>query len=485
MGDASQMSEMSGMSSASSTSSVHDDGASSNKKVYIYGGVVLLLVLAIAAVLFGNKVLREGEGPGGAGGGGGGKEKTEDIDYPPIPSAPSAPPPAASAPTTLTTSITTTTTLKPALPVKLLVCSATSKPYPDDGICDFMLHRTETATGPLADPLVAAISGFASVATAMKKTQCGLEITETSISDTITQLGTTSGSTAMTKLWPQNVRSYAFFDADLSVKTTDTYVNQIINLLKEIYKLQASIMRKGGAVPTVFGFLFLGAAPLYMNSTDPSNIVKTTLERMISETKPDAVLFRTSYLRSYDNAPPTCRSTGPSIWNQATVPDQPTFVESLQLRRDVALPGNTSQMLSLMLTGRFVTYGSSLSTASVELGSSLVCVESGTWNGWPSLACPGGPQYKLHEQSKHYDPVRITHFGQTSLKSLTAYDDKDDIKKKMCKSKVEHGFDGGWVVFDVSADDTNKYCNDMKYTDQFPFLHYVREYMDQDFKTCP
>ncbi|XP_064475408.1 uncharacterized protein LOC135389274 [Ornithodoros turicata] len=395
-------------------------------------------------------------------------------------------------PSKSTPSPKSTTTRKPtkqALPSKVLLCTSAATRHPPDGICDFLLYSPSILTSLTTsgtDERDALLSAFIEHVEDFQHTKAGLDIQELHRSKVSKHMGSRSSEIFLRDLWRDQVRHFGVLDFELTTSTRDSVIHTVIKMLKEIDTLQKSFR----GPREEFGYYFLGVAVLYKKLPDTDEIMKAHFQLMISEAKPDAVVFRTTYLRRLkDDA--LCRSTGPSLWAHATMIDQPTFVETLEFRKTVDVPRNITQLLSLTPSGRWTKYNITqqipfdMLTEAPDLGDNRTCVESVNDDKF-AYVCRDGSKYgQFHTSFKDVlDKQRITRILRGSTTSVLSYDDKFTVLAKMCKAQKEFGFFGGWLVFSAHKDDVLNSCKDTTYTDGYAFLHYVKDYMRRQLREC-
>ncbi|XP_064473751.1 uncharacterized protein LOC135388255 [Ornithodoros turicata] len=303
------------------------------------------------------------------------------------------------------------------------------------------------------------------------RTQLGFDVMWSEHSSTANRLLTPEGHAAMLQYFKEGLRHYGTLDTEIESNTGVSYLTDIISLLQELRSVQREATN-GTNIPC---FLFYGAALLYHENFDAKMVA--AFNKVITSTQPDIVLFQTTYFANYPDSP-KCRVTGASLWDEAVVGEQPTFVGALKFRENITLPSRTVEMLSLTVCGR-LSYNAHKSLSA--MGDQ--CTMGFNLDAY-SRVCPGG-RYTADFGENFLDAGRSVMWKKRKDKlEWHVFDNRQTVMTKACKSKMNFGFRGGWVVFNVECSDVGKICSDPLYTDGFAFVHTVKEAMRTDFNSC-
>ncbi|XP_064473487.1 uncharacterized protein LOC135388096 [Ornithodoros turicata] len=377
-------------------------------------------------------------------------------------------------------------TVKHPLPSQPLICTvshARLDPIPTsvpDGLCLFLMYRP--ARTPFTAPPDAVLTRFTALASKLSKTRCGIDIAQEIRQNAIGQLA--SSMSATTDLYKKKVYDYSALDFDITVAMSDADVTQFIGFLKNFSSIQDYNRR---TITGPFGYIFVGVSPIGRDSGDT---FKDRVQRIINEVKPDAILFLTTYLRT-DITKYNCRVSAPSMWTDATMPDQPTFVKALELRNRLTIPANVAQLLSLTAHGRWAQFGPNQIPAKSDRGKPIsfddnrICIatEASDIVGY-TCANSGSENYSTYHDDRYVgnqdlcDEKRLSRIIRSSWPEWTGgYDSVRLMRLKMCMAYRDYGFRGGWVMFDLQLSDVSGYC----FVDGIPygFIRAVKGYAYQ------
>ncbi|XP_064473073.1 uncharacterized protein LOC135387843 isoform X2 [Ornithodoros turicata] len=218
-----------------------------------------------------------------------------------------------------TTTPTTTTTVKPPLDSKLIVSTVSQSrdvsPIPSSvpgNLCHFLM------CGPITAPFMttpdARLNKSTALVSTLLTTRFGIDIKRGTQSQVISQLNTATGM-GTTTTHGKNVFHYSCLDFDIRVNTSSADVNQFIQFLKKISKVQFD---NEGNLRTL-GYVFAGVSPI---GSDSGNM-RDHVQRIINEARPDGILFLTTYVKTKTSG---FRAAVPSAWTMPTISDRPTFI---------------------------------------------------------------------------------------------------------------------------------------------------------------
>ncbi|XP_064476095.1 uncharacterized protein LOC135389997 isoform X2 [Ornithodoros turicata] len=308
------------------------------------------------------------------------------------------------------------------------------------------------------------------------RTRFGLDIFDPRIKDddgiheTAGQLSTPAGRTSFETFFKSGFVDFGILGAIVSHNTPDQYIDDISDALAALRAVQAD-----AANGTETGYIFLGVAPLYGGNYGDDSVLISKFHNMIRKVTPDIVLFRTTayYDRFQLN---DCKVTAPSLWDKAPLSTQPTFVDSLRFQSMVSLPRTTKRMLSFSLSKR-LNSGSDTS----DIGSG--CVSAYDIPPYEIL-CNGS--YLLGEvEPEEVDKERsVAYQRRKDGSKVLYYDTADTTMQKMCKATANHGFRGGWVLFDLDYGGVMS-CTGVEKSDGFALVHAVEANMRKEFESCP
>ncbi|XP_064476065.1 mucin-2-like [Ornithodoros turicata] len=386
---------------------------------------------------------------------------------------------------TTTSTTTTTTTTKTPLDPQLMVCTSSSVTSTvPDGLCHFYMYRPSYA------PFKISTLKFE-----FSTTRFGIDIEQEVRSDAMKQLDTPSGMTSIRDLYRNGTLHFSVLDFDITTKTSNAEVDQLIKFLKTISKVQFD-EREGRN----FGYLFVGVSPI---GSDSGNTIRDHVQRIIEEARPDGILFLTTYVRLKSQGS-ECFIAAPSVWTvpTGTAPRQPTFVTSLDLRRTLQIPKTTIQLLSLTphTRGTYMTLDiyhppsfDSNTACNVSLSEDMHQysevidhavhdVEASANEGKFCIYGEYHDDYLKTTGRDICDHVRLSRGVAYNKKWYEGYDDVKLMKLKMCKAYREYGYQGGWVMFDIYRDDVKKICFEPNGT--YGFTSAVKKYMYERRSSC-
>ncbi|XP_064473754.1 uncharacterized protein LOC135388256 isoform X2 [Ornithodoros turicata] len=314
---------------------------------------------------------------------------------------------------------------------------------------------------------------FRRVTGAFKRTLLGLDVVWSDHSSTTNKLSTTDGRAAMLQYFKEGFRNFGTLDTEIESNTGDSYLTDIISLLQGLRSVQMEAPNRTN-MPC---FLFYGVALLYQGAKDFDAKMVAAFNKVLTNTQPDIVLFRTTYLTN-NHYSHKCRVTGTSVWDEAVVGDQPTFVGALKFRENITLPSRTREMLSFTVCGRLSHHRNQTLS-----GMGAQCKMGINIDSYPRV-CPGA-HYTKDYGEEFLDTGRLVAYRKSNDgHTWHVYDNRQTIMAKACMSKMNFGFRGGWVVFNVECSDLGKLCGHPLSKDVFAFVHTVKHAMRTSFNSC-
>ncbi|XP_064473755.1 uncharacterized protein LOC135388258 [Ornithodoros turicata] len=292
------------------------------------------------------------------------------------------------------------------------------------------------------------------------------------ISTSATQLSTPDGRATFTTFFNSGLKDFGILGCVLSRNTTDQYIDDVSNVLTALRAVQIDASSGKEA-----GYIFLGVAPLYEGDYSNDSVLTSKFHSMIRNVTPDIVLFRTTaYYPSFGFT--DCKVTAASLWDKAPLSTQPTFVDSLTFQNKVSLPKTTKRMLSFSISKRI----NSVISGSSDVGSK--CTSAGDIQPYEIL-CNGSYNSRYEFEAEEMDKERLVAYQRRKDQlKVVYYDSEDTITQKMCKAAVDHGFRGGWVLFDMDCGGAVE-CTGKEDSDGFALVRAVEANMNKEFDSCP
>ncbi|XP_064465064.1 uncharacterized protein LOC135376477 isoform X3 [Ornithodoros turicata] len=332
---------------------------------------------------------------------------------------------------------TTKVTRKP-LSQRPLLCSykrdmKPDYPYPPDGLCDFLFHTfgvlpegfNYNEYEEITDDDKALLAKFKEEAMKSKTTEFGIDMYDHFENATIITLSTDEGKAAVKALWGYKIVHYAVLDYIVYARG-DHFVMKISMLAKLLLDLRDEFRSLHEAANS---FFFLGIGSISEDTyDDQAGILKYAMSHIL----PDAVLYRTA--RTDCIAYHDCTFSPPALWD----------------------PGNTTTQMSFKCSE-----------------------ENKAANGSVITTAPNGMDvYRLTVEDE----------DSTPLYSFAGYDTPESMKRKMCKTVVEHKFTGGWAMLDMEYSIVDgEGCNDTDYQGNYQMVQALSDLMKINFtaKDCP
>ncbi|XP_064473695.1 uncharacterized protein LOC135388220 isoform X2 [Ornithodoros turicata] len=277
-------------------------------------------------------------------------------------------------------------------------------------------------------------------------------------------------------VWSYNIHSFGVLDTELTPTTQYEAISEVIDVVKIIQGLQSSFRDANK------GFSFIGVAPRYKGNKAAN--LKQHIDRLIRELKPHVVLFRTTDIRNMSISG-QYRILGPSPWYDPDAVEQPTFVDSLELKQSVTLPQDTKVLLSLSVAAFRLncTYPFTFS----DVGDQMTCCVDKI--PVRNFACQDGADYYYYRHGEHdYQRAHERHLygGSMGLKDsnvMVIYDSNKTMSRKICNTSLSFQYTGGWAAFDVNViqDPTwNVNCGSKVPYQGLNPLRKIKEYMGRE-----
>ncbi|XP_064475945.1 uncharacterized protein LOC135389843 isoform X3 [Ornithodoros turicata] len=351
----------------------------------------------------------------------------------------STPPPADG----VTPSVPTTAKVtRKSLPHKPLLCSykldmKADYPYPPDGLCDFLFHTFGVLPQgfnykqytDIDDDDRILFDKFKEQAMKSKITSFGIDIYDHFENATIITLNTDEGKAALRELWDYKIVHYAVLD--YIVYAAGAHFAMKISMLAKILMGLRDEYRS--LHETENSFFFLGIGSISENThKEQAEVLKYAMSHML----PDAVLYRatrTDYMAYH-----SCTFSPPTQWSAASTTTQMSYRCS---------PDNNAINGSLQKSPD---------------GMDVYCLYT----------------YYDEDDEDEHDP----------LYSFAGYDTPESMKRKMCKTVVEHKFTGGWTMLHMEYSIVDgKGCNDTGYEGNYQMVQVLRDLMKINFTAndCP
>ncbi|XP_064462947.1 uncharacterized protein LOC135373811 isoform X1 [Ornithodoros turicata] len=382
----------------------------------------------------------------------------------------------------------TRVTRKP-LPLRPLVCSYKldmnkDYPYPPDGLCDFLFHTfgvlpegfNYNEYEEVTDDDRALFDKFKDEAMKSKITLFGIDIYDHFENNSILTLNTDEGKAALRGLWDYKIVHYACLDFFIFA-LGDHFAMKIGMLAKILMELRDEY-RSLHETENSFFFLGIGAAN---ENRDERQV--TVLRYAMSIMLPDAVLYRTTRTNSYDYAS-ECTFVPPSQWSESEESVQMTFSAAFRMRKLSTWPSSVVQMMSFSPGITYMDGGDPLVFNSKCDGYTL---KPASFRCSPDNGARDAPFMKSPDGMDVYRLGNISYMSQLGH-FFAGYDTPESMKRKMCKSVVEHNFSGGWTVLHMEYSIVDgKGCNDTNYQGNYQMVQALRDLMKINFTAndCP
>ncbi|XP_064473708.1 uncharacterized protein LOC135388227 isoform X2 [Ornithodoros turicata] len=378
--------------------------------------------------------------------------------------------------------ISTTTTLKPRLSAKTLLCVLGDEDkFPPADLCDVLVYDSNNEDyAPFLNPMSIGTAAFARKTTEKTITKYAIQIPEKFRNEAMRSLQKPSGQDIVQQLWAARVRSYAFLELEVSPYTDMVQVSGVVSMVKTLRRLQHDL--EGRTKQN--GYIILGVAVMEKETKDNDHAYVQMLQEIMSEAKPDALVYVTSFNKEFFGDT-RCRAIGPSAWARPTIPDQPTFVNALELRKLIGASSTVTELLSLSISGRWASFKE---LDDQEEWDDIITTQSCTSIirlGYQDKGCPRGSQYAsfhAYPRAEWHDVKRQHKYIRTKTWSFVmAYDDNITMATKMCRAAKEYDFHGGWAVFDLEFSDSRHLCPDDQFKDGLRLVHWIKHHMNQGF----
>ncbi|XP_064475944.1 uncharacterized protein LOC135389843 isoform X2 [Ornithodoros turicata] len=380
-----------------------------------------------------------------------------------------------------------------SLPHKPLLCSykldmKADYPYPPDGLCDFLFHTFGVLPQgfnykqytDIDDDDRILFDKFKEQAMKSKITSFGIDIYDHFENATIITLNTDEGKAALRELWDYKIVHYAVLD--YIVYAAGAHFAMKISMLAKILMGLRDEYRS--LHETENSFFFLGIGSISENThKEQAEVLKYAMSHML----PDAVLYRatrTDYMAYH-----SCTFSPPTQWSAASTTTQMSYDGAFKTRSLSTWPSSVAQMMSFSPAIAYMSsednfgFNKDCDTYYLKPASFRCSPDNNAINGSLQKSPDGMDVYCLYtyydeDDEDEHDP----------LYSFAGYDTPESMKRKMCKTVVEHKFTGGWTMLHMEYSIVDgKGCNDTGYEGNYQMVQVLRDLMKINFTAndCP